>query len=83
MQLSEESKVHTVVSQWLNVCRTALETFGEKLTLNDVVTKDETTHTGARAGSSRATDELGSSSRQRKRRYIDELCLYIFRLLKY
>jgi hypothetical protein len=47
------------------------------------VAEGETTHIEARAGSSRATDEPESFNRQRKRRCIDELCLYIFRLLEY
>ena len=43
----EESKVYIVESRWLNVCHTRLETFGERLTLDDVVVEDVTTHEGA------------------------------------
>jgi hypothetical protein len=64
----EEIKVHTVVSRWFNVCCTGLDNFGEKLTLDDVVAEDKATQTGAGAGSSCATHELGSSSRRRRRR---------------
>jgi len=37
----EESKVYIVESRWLNVCHTRLETFGERLTLDDAVTTQE------------------------------------------
>jgi hypothetical protein len=39
---NKESKVHIVASWWLNVYRTRLNIFGERLTLDDVVVKDET-----------------------------------------
>jgi hypothetical protein len=56
------------MSQWLNVCRTKLKIFRERLTLDDVVTKDEATQAGVEVGSSRVTDELESFSRRRKHR---------------
>jgi hypothetical protein len=64
----KESKVHTVASKWLNVCCNGLETFEERLTLDDVMVEDEATQAEARAGSGCATDEPESSSRQRRRR---------------
>ena len=64
----KEGEVHTVASRWLNVCCTGLETFEERLTLDDVMVEDEATQAGARAGSGCATDEPESSSRQRRRR---------------
>ena len=66
--IDKESEVHTVASRWLNACCTGLETFEEKLTLDDVMVEDEATQAGARAGSGCATDEPESSSRQRRRR---------------
>ena len=41
--IDEESEVHTVSSRWLNVSRTGLETCGERLTLDDIMTEDEAT----------------------------------------
>ena len=41
--IDEESKVHIVSSRWLNVSRTGLETCGERLTLDDIMTEDEAT----------------------------------------
>jgi hypothetical protein len=40
----------------------------ERLTIDDVMTEDEATQTGARAGSSHAVDELESSSKRYRRR---------------
>jgi len=61
----KETKVYTIGSRWLNVCRTGHQTFGERLTFDDVVAGDETIQACARARSSRATDEFGSFSRRR------------------
>jgi hypothetical protein len=60
--IDEESEVHTIEFKWLDFCCTGLETFRERLILNDVVTENEATQTGVRAGSGRATNELISSS---------------------
>jgi len=51
------------VSCWINLCHTGLKTFGDKLTLDDILVEDETTQVGVGAGSGRATNEPGSSSR--------------------
>jgi len=48
------------VSQWLNVYRTRLEIFEERLTCDDVVARDEATQAESRAGSIRATDKTRS-----------------------
>jgi hypothetical protein len=64
----KENEVHTIASRWLNVWCTRLETFGERLTLDDAMVEDEATQAGARARSSYATDEPELSSRQRRRR---------------
>lgn len=40
---NKESEVHIVKSQWLNVCCTGLDTFGERLSLDDVVVENEVT----------------------------------------
>jgi hypothetical protein len=39
---NEEIEVHTVVSRWLNICCTGIDTFGEMLILDDVVVEDMT-----------------------------------------
>jgi hypothetical protein len=39
----EKNKVYIVASKWLNVCFIGLETFGEKLILDDIMADDETT----------------------------------------
>jgi len=86
-----ESKCHTIASRWLNVCHLislerdcipvakclSLDIIRERLTIDDVVTEDKAIQAGSRTGSSRATYEPGSSSRQCKYKEIDELCLYI------
>jgi hypothetical protein len=41
----EESKVHTVASRWLNICRIGFKIFEKKLTLNDVMAEDGATQT--------------------------------------
>jgi len=64
----EESEVHIVASRWLNICRTGLVNFGERLTLDDSVVEDEVTQVGAGGGSSHATDKLGSSSKRNRHR---------------
>lgn len=53
----EESELHIIASIWLNVCRTRLDIYIERLTLYDVMTENETTQAGARVGSIRTTDE--------------------------
>jgi hypothetical protein len=63
--IEEESECHTIASWWLNVFRTGLDIFGERLTFDDALAQDEATQAGAGAGSSRAIDEPGSSSRRR------------------
>ena len=60
-----------------------IKTFEERLTINDIVTKNETTQVGVRVGFSHANDESRSSSRQYRHKQIDDLCLYILRLLEY
>jgi len=61
----EESECHTIASWWLNVFRTGLDTFEERLTFDDVLAQDEATQAGAGAGSSRTIDEPKSSSKRR------------------
>jgi hypothetical protein len=56
------------MSRWLNFFRPKLETFRERLTLDDVVAKDEATQAGVEVGSIHVIDELGSFSRRRKYR---------------
>jgi len=41
LNIDEKSKVHIIASQWLNVYRTRLDAFEERLTLDDVVEKNE------------------------------------------
>jgi hypothetical protein len=57
---TDEKKIHIIVSQWLNVYRTGLEIFGERLTRDDAVARDEATQAGSRAGSIRATNKTRS-----------------------
>jgi len=64
----EESEVHIIASRWLNICRTGLVTFEERLTLDDSMVEDEATQVGAGGGSSHATDKLGSSSKRNRHR---------------
>ena len=52
--IDKENKGYTYASQWFNIFCTRLETFGERLILDDVVVEDEATQVGVRAGSSRA-----------------------------
>jgi hypothetical protein len=61
--IDEENKGYTYMSQWFNVCCTRLETFKERLTLDDVVAEDEATQTRAGDGSSHAIDEPESFGR--------------------
>jgi len=68
LNVDEKSKVHIIASQWLNVYRTRLDAFEERLTLDDVVEKNEATQASEGARSSRATNEPGLSSRWRRRR---------------
>ena len=51
------------MSRWFNICCIRLETFEERLTLDDVVTEDEATQTRAGDGSSHAIDEPESFGR--------------------
>jgi len=51
------------VSSWFETCRTTLDLLGETLSLDDVVSNDETTH----IGESRVIDEADLSSCRRKR----------------
>lgn len=39
--IDEENESYIYESQWLNVCRTRLETFENRLTLDDVIAEDE------------------------------------------
>jgi hypothetical protein len=48
---------------WLNVCRTRLETFRERLNLDDTMAEVDATWVRVGARSGRATDEPRSSSR--------------------
>ena len=57
---TDGKKIHIIVSQWLNVYRTRLEIFEERLTCDDVVARDEATQAESRAGSIRATDKTRS-----------------------
>jgi len=49
--------------RWLNVYHTGLETFLERLTLNDTTAKDEGTQARIKVGFGRAIDELKSSNK--------------------
>jgi len=57
--------------RWLHVCRTGLETFLERLTLNDTAVKDEGTQARIKVGSGRAIDELKSSNKWHRYKYMD------------
>jgi hypothetical protein len=57
--LDEENERHIYVSLWFIVCHNTLTNFGETLTLDDIVVREEATQ----AGSSCAIDELESSNR--------------------
>jgi len=61
--IDEENKGYTYMFWWFNVCCIRLETFKERLTLDDVVAEDEATQTGAGDGSSHAIDESESFGR--------------------
>jgi hypothetical protein len=65
--INEKNKWYIYMSRWFNFCCTGL-TFGERLTIDDAMTEDETTQTGARAGSSHAVNEPESSSKRFRRR---------------
>jgi hypothetical protein len=41
--IDEENEGYTYAFQWLNVYRNGLDTFGENLVLDDVMTEDEIT----------------------------------------
>jgi hypothetical protein len=41
--LTKKEEVHIVAFQWLNICRTKVNIFRERLTLDDVVAEDEAT----------------------------------------
>ena len=41
--IDKENEGYTYMSPWFNVCCTRLETFGERLTLDDVMEKNEFT----------------------------------------
>jgi hypothetical protein len=45
--INKESEVHTIMSLWLNVCYTRLDTFGKRLTFDDVMAEDEVIHASA------------------------------------
>jgi hypothetical protein len=59
--IDEENEGYTYAFQWLNVYRNGLDTFGENLVLDDVMTEDEITEAKTRARCSRIIDELRSS----------------------
>jgi hypothetical protein len=61
--IDKENEGYNYVSWWFDVCRIGFKTFGERLTLDDVVVQDEATQTGAGDGPNRAINEHGSSSR--------------------
>jgi len=61
--IDEENKGYTYMSRRFNACCARLETFKERLTLDDVVTEDEATQTRAGDGSSHAIDEPESFGR--------------------
>lgn len=42
----EKNIVYIIVFKWLNIYCIGLETFKEKLTIDDIVADDETTQTG-------------------------------------
>jgi hypothetical protein len=52
-----KKKEVTHVSWWFNVCHTGLETFEDKLILDNVMAEDEAMQVDARAESRRAIDE--------------------------
>jgi len=60
--IDEENKEYTYMSRWFNVCCIRLETFEERLTLDDVVTENDVTQKGAGDGSNHAIDEPESFS---------------------
>jgi len=43
VMLTKKEEVHIVAFQWLNICRTKVNIFRERLTLDDVVAEDEAT----------------------------------------
>jgi hypothetical protein len=61
--IEEENEGYTYMFWWFNVCCPILETFGERLTLDNVVAKDEATQTEVGDGSICALDEPESIGR--------------------
>ena len=61
--IDKENERYIYMSLWFTICCTRLETFGERLTLDDVMAEYEVTQTGARDGSNQAIDEPESFSR--------------------
>lgn len=55
---SDDGLARYYTSSWLEICRTTLYMLGETLSLDDVVSEDETTHIGR----SRAIDETSPST---------------------
>lgn len=64
--IDEENKGYTYTSEWFKVYHNGFDTFGENLTLNDAMTKDEATKAKAGARCSHIIDELGSFNRRHK-----------------
>ena len=63
--IDEENEGYTYASQWFNVYRNGLETFGENLTFDDAMIEDEATKAKAGARCRCFIDKLGSSNRRR------------------
>jgi hypothetical protein len=42
--IDEKNKGYTYISWWFNIFHNGLDTFGERLTLDNVVAKNEGTH---------------------------------------
>ena len=59
----ERSYLYTYASEWFKVYRNRFDTFGENLTLDDAMTKDEATKAKAVARCSHIIDELESFNR--------------------
>lgn len=74
--IDEESEVHTITSQWLNVCHIGLKTFRKRLSLDDVMIEDKATRSKTCVGFNRVVDELKSSSRQHRYKWMGYV--YIF-----
>jgi hypothetical protein len=60
----EESEIHTVAFWWLNICCTRLNTFKNRLALDNVMLEDKATQASAEVESICAIDEPKSSSRR-------------------